>query len=416
MENSIFALISSGDAATLRGMLRADPSLVQQKDDNGLSPLHRAASAGDAGMVRSLLEAGADVQAPDRYGYPPINSAVWDGHSEVVDLLITQLDPDSDAARSLLTMAAGRGHEEIVRRALDAGVAVDADDGMGQTALVHALRGGREAVARLLLGRGARVDLELGASGETPLSMAKDRELTAVVELIEARGGVAQPPEEKTRPFPNLASPSRRLKGATPITQTRAKRILRGLHAFGDADERLHVYLFDGDRHRRGNLELNADEMLIVTGNLTVDGALIDDYYNEDDRSQLYILGDLTAGTLVTGSPIHVQGNVEVHDVLYANSFGLDALTIGGTLRAGVIIDEGHEIACSRIEAGKIYASEHQLPTWSAFPRARKLQARLFAERKLYKHGTVDPEILYQRASEGLPIVTMKVESSRKKK
>lgn len=53
----------------------AAPDLVDRRDDDGLTPLHLAAIAGDTRMVGFLLANGADVRAVDNEGHTVVHWA-----------------------------------------------------------------------------------------------------------------------------------------------------------------------------------------------------------------------------------------------------------------------------------------------------------------------------------------------------
>jgi ankyrin repeat protein len=58
------------------------------------TPLHQAARAGDLGMARLLLEAGADLEARAPGGATALHHAAYFGHPEVVrELLAWGADP-----------------------------------------------------------------------------------------------------------------------------------------------------------------------------------------------------------------------------------------------------------------------------------------------------------------------------------
>ena len=60
------------------------------------TPLHHAARAGDAAMVRLLLENGADVSARCGLGETPLHHAAYWGHPEVAqELLAAGADPNA---------------------------------------------------------------------------------------------------------------------------------------------------------------------------------------------------------------------------------------------------------------------------------------------------------------------------------
>lgn len=82
----LFGALALGDEGTAAGLLRADPSLIE---DGG--PLHLVAKRGDAEAVRWLLEHGADPNA--RWSHwdaevTPLHLAAAQGHVDVVRLLL----------------------------------------------------------------------------------------------------------------------------------------------------------------------------------------------------------------------------------------------------------------------------------------------------------------------------------------
>ena len=62
-------------------------------DHSGRTPLHVAASSGQAAMVQWLLERGASVHVRDSADQTPLMAAVMAGHLEVslVSLILTEL-------------------------------------------------------------------------------------------------------------------------------------------------------------------------------------------------------------------------------------------------------------------------------------------------------------------------------------
>ena len=96
---NVFDLAALGDATGLREMLRADPSLAESWSADGFTALHFAAFLGGAGVVRALLEAGADVAAVARneMRVQPLHSAVALGDLEAVRALLDAgADPNAE--------------------------------------------------------------------------------------------------------------------------------------------------------------------------------------------------------------------------------------------------------------------------------------------------------------------------------
>lgn len=198
-----------------------------------------AAARGKLDLVRRFLLAGMDPNACDRRGNTGLILASRSNQVEVVHLLLaqpgTEVDAGADDGTSALTAAAGRDHQEIVaallaagadrgglERALrwrlenrghrfdaptfvrmaakgqdalvssylDAGMAVDAADENGDTALILASAEGEKKVVRMLLERGAEVDLR-NRSGVTALAVALRKGHQQVAELLERHGSAA---------------------------------------------------------------------------------------------------------------------------------------------------------------------------------------------------------------------------------
>ena len=102
---------------------------VNARAADGTTALHWAVRADNLAKVESLLKAGADAKAQDRYGLTPVR------------------------------LACENANAKILRRLLDAGADPNSPDPQGTTALMIAARteGGTEAL-KLLLDRGAAVN------------------------------------------------------------------------------------------------------------------------------------------------------------------------------------------------------------------------------------------------------------------
>ena len=63
-------------------------SVVNVKDEDGCTPLHRAARDGRKDEVVELLGKDADIKAVNSVGWTPLHLAADGGHREVVELLL----------------------------------------------------------------------------------------------------------------------------------------------------------------------------------------------------------------------------------------------------------------------------------------------------------------------------------------
>ena len=119
--------------------------------------LFKATDKGCQDLARSLLEAGASLEARDRFGAKPLSHAAAAGQIELVTLF------------------------------LDHGAPIDARDLDGSTAMFKAAETGRLEVVKLLAERGAQVDLP-GRSAVTPLSAAAFMGSAPIVAFLIEKG------------------------------------------------------------------------------------------------------------------------------------------------------------------------------------------------------------------------------------
>jgi ankyrin repeat protein len=192
---------------------------VAAKTATGETPLHLAARGGHTEVVRALLAAGADPDASDVRRKTPWLEAQSAGHAEAAALLAARAAPPDivaalrsgrvDLVRRLvegdprllgrlpggataLHVAAGAGHEDLVRFLLDRGADVNAlDEGLMSPLhrVVH--EGGSVRLAKLLLDRGAHVDGGVGprvSDFGTPLHQAAMNGDMKLLELLIERG------------------------------------------------------------------------------------------------------------------------------------------------------------------------------------------------------------------------------------
>jgi len=177
----------------------ADPNA---RDARGHGPLHAAAALGRAGALRLLIRHGASpaLAAPD--GQTPLGLALAADRRELARWLEWRqwTLPGRVLQPVDLPAAAMAGDTEAVARLLDLGLAVDAVDAQGCTALLRAAGGGHEAVVDLLLARGA--DTRLAArTGATPLSAAISMRHAGIVDRLLRAGA------EPDLPLPGDVTP-----------------------------------------------------------------------------------------------------------------------------------------------------------------------------------------------------------------
>ena len=69
-------------------IIEINTSTINDTDNNGNSPLHRAAESGNANVIKYLLKSGACINDKNALGLTPIQIAANNGQTEAAQALI----------------------------------------------------------------------------------------------------------------------------------------------------------------------------------------------------------------------------------------------------------------------------------------------------------------------------------------
>src|SRR6185437_2479777 len=190
-QSPLNAAVRSGNLPEVERLLAsgADPNAP---DDRGNPPLLQAAWAGDTAIIASLISHGADVNRRNpEMGGTALLYAVLSGREGTVRLLLrtgarTDFMYRNDA--TILHIAAAKSSAQILDALMDAHADLNALDQHGNTALDDAVLQDRLSAASLLLRRGADPNRVHTLDGRGPLHEACIKGFANLVEPLIAAG------------------------------------------------------------------------------------------------------------------------------------------------------------------------------------------------------------------------------------
>lgn len=200
----IFDAALHGNVHLLEALLSTSLVDVNDRADEGATPLIAAAQEGHARFVRALLHAEADLRLACDSGWTALMAASDNGHLAVVKLLASagaEINAVDCCEYTALTAASHNGHSEVVDFLIGAGAKVQCPDNLGHGPLWRASYHGHVAVAKLLVSAGAEIDA-VDTSGDSALNVASNNGHSAVAEfLIRAGANLERPDSDGKGPL-----------------------------------------------------------------------------------------------------------------------------------------------------------------------------------------------------------------------
>lgn len=150
----IHEAVETGDLAVVQQLLGGSPDLLEARDDDGQTPLLRAAGGGQVAMLQYLLDQGANLHAITENGSTALNLAAYGGHTDAAEFLIGK------------------------------GIDVNVTTPRGFTPLLHAVYAGQPATAEFLIAKGADMtaaDMRYGGSAVHWACNRGDTEMLAML-------------------------------------------------------------------------------------------------------------------------------------------------------------------------------------------------------------------------------------------
>ncbi|MBL7765464.1 MAG: ankyrin repeat domain-containing protein [Chitinophagaceae bacterium] len=158
-----------GKLEAVQKLLKSKPSLVNLKDDRGLTPLHHAA-AGNIDVVRFLVKKGAKINAQSKNGSTPLYVAARFGKTDIAKYLLenkANINATGEAG-SAMHQAVYRAPKELVELFLSYHPDLTLTESTGQTVMHVAATWNNYEIYPLLIAAGGNIN-QKDLKGNTPL-------------------------------------------------------------------------------------------------------------------------------------------------------------------------------------------------------------------------------------------------------
>jgi ankyrin repeat protein len=180
-----------GDAAMVKSLLEKGAD-INAKDNDGWTALQHAAKRGDVEIVRLLLENGADANARSNDGGTSLMSAAKRDYIEIMKLLLEKgadINAKIENTGTALDFAAWAGQTNAIVFLLDHHADIEATNNFGSTSLMDATAQGQTEAVKVLVARGANVNAE-DTLGSSALDEANRIGNPVLVRILQQAGAI----------------------------------------------------------------------------------------------------------------------------------------------------------------------------------------------------------------------------------
>jgi ankyrin repeat protein len=180
--------VENGNLEIVRTLLLAGAS-VNAKNDNGATALMYLRDNASAALVRELVSARAKVNARDESGGTALMQAAEESNYEVIKELLdagAKVDLADANGKTALMFAATNEDPRVTKLLIDAGADVNAKDHEGKTALMMAGESGDPEVVKLLISFNADVNATDKKGWTALMYVAETSDMESALALLNA--------------------------------------------------------------------------------------------------------------------------------------------------------------------------------------------------------------------------------------
>jgi ankyrin repeat protein len=183
----LYYAVKAGHQGVAQALLEAGADAEAVIDGEGHTLLNVAINATDDAMAVLLVDHGADFRVESSPGRPLFHRFFHKGMLDVAEKIVREHDGDVNVrdadGYTALHIVAASGDVDNVRRLLEMGAQIDAQNAIGMTPLLSAVNADHEECASHLVKQGADISLTMN-DGLSPLHAAVDHSFKGLVGMF----------------------------------------------------------------------------------------------------------------------------------------------------------------------------------------------------------------------------------------